>query len=190
MVLTNGDQGDGIKRKNITFITTGGEDLKSVITDNNGKFSVTGEASDKVGEWDVKAQFAGDADYNSSSDVETYKTTPLHIDAPDITVQQVANGFIERTYTFYGMPLHIYVADIRGCPAQVFAKNGDTWDEISIQDDETLNYRPQDKGIPKTIEYTIEYECKKGVDVEKIMKQFEEIYNVPIKPPLGVKPID
>jgi hypothetical protein len=178
-VLTNDDQGDGIKGKNITFITTGGEVLNSVITDDNGRFSVTGKASDNVGEWDVKAQFAGDADYNSSSDVETYKTIPIHIDAPAITVQQVANeGYIERTYnTFYGIPLHIYVADIKGCPAKVFDKYGDSLDEISMQAGDTLNYKARDKGIPKTIEYTIKYICDPNLDGDEIMKKFEDVYN-------------
>ena len=103
------DDREGIMGKNITFTTTGGEDLDSVITDVNGRFTVEGEASEEVGEWEIQAQFAGDADYNSSSDVKTYKTTPIRIDAPPITVQQVANeGFFERAMdAFSGITLPI-----------------------------------------------------------------------------------
>ena len=113
--------------KIITFTTTGGEDLDSVITDVNGKFTVTGIASDEVGGWDVNASFAGDADYNSSSDVKTYKTTPIRINAPPITVQQVANeGFLERTMVaLRGITLPIQVPEIEHCDYKVIEKSGD-----------------------------------------------------------------
>ena len=48
-----------------------------------------------------------------------------------------------------------------------------------MQDRNTLNYRPQDKGIPKTIEYIIEYECDPDF-ISEVIEEFEDIYNTTI----------
>ena len=111
-VLTNRDQGDVINGKTITFTTTGGENLGSVITDVNGKFTVTGKASDKEGVWEIQAHFNGydennASDSNVDSNVETYKTTPVLINAQAITVQQFANeGFYTRYYRYHNRHKH------------------------------------------------------------------------------------
>ena len=66
----------GIPDKPITFSGTGvTEDLngKDVNTGADGRFTVEGEASDEVGELDVKAQFAGDDENNATdSNIENY----------------------------------------------------------------------------------------------------------------------
>jgi len=190
-VLNNGHQAEGVEGKNITFITEGAENLKSAPTHANGKFSVTGKASDNDGKWNVTAHFAGDANNTSSSDVQTYKTTPILLVAQAITVQQFANeDFWKRNFeSNVGIPLHIPVAKPGVCDDGAFKyKNNDNKQEISKQDRDTLNYKPRDKGIPKTIEYTIRYNCTG--EQSEILKLFQGLYKVPIKPPLGVKPID
>ena len=183
--LTNRDQGDVINGKTITFTTTGGENLGSVITDVNGKFTVTGKASDKEGVWKIQAHFKGydennASDSNVDSNVETYKTTPVLINAEAITVQQFANeGFYTRYFdTTIGKALHINVEDLKWCDeGELKDKKYDDKHEISKQGRDMLNYKPRDKGIPKTIEYTIRYDCDKN-KVFEIIKQLEDLYKL------------
>ena len=72
---TSGDSAN-LQGKPITFSGTGvTEDLngKDVKTGEDGSFSVTGKASDEVGELDVKAHFAGDDENNATdSNIENY----------------------------------------------------------------------------------------------------------------------
>ena len=142
----------------------------------------------------LRAYFAGDANYtSSSSDAEKYRTTPFGLGAQVITVQQFANEdlFKRDKDTRDGIPLPIPVAKPGGCDNGEFKykynDNKQDKQEISKQDRDTLNYKPRDKGIPKTIEYTIRYDCTG--DVVEIYKKFADIYKIP-KPPLGVQPVD
>ena len=67
----------GIGDKPITFSGTEvSDDLssKGANTGADGKFTVTGKASDKVGTWEIQAHFAGDTENNASnSNPEKYK---------------------------------------------------------------------------------------------------------------------
>jgi len=184
-VLTDGEKGDGLKGKQITFTTTGPNNLGSVITDDNGAFFVSGKAPSREGEWKVQAHFSGDDDYNSSRDVQTYSTTVdiLRITAENINVQHKVNETeqVREDHRVNGISLPINVPRVSGCPIKDFHTGDDTYKEITIQDSNDLKYNVKDKSIPKTISYRILYSCDDPEAVAKLYAQFKLTSN-PVNP--------
>jgi K319L-like, PKD domain len=114
----------------------------------------------------------------------------LRIKADDINFQHVANETepVKEDHRQSGIRLPINVPKIKGCDVGLFTSHNDKLNEISMQGSDALNYKVKTKGIPKTIEYTIRYECKENMATE-ILKQFELLYKVPLKRPIGEPPI-
>jgi hypothetical protein len=194
-LLNDGGKGDGLKRKQITFTTTGPNILGSAMTDNNGVFSVTGKAPSKEGNWKVQAQFSGDNDYASSNDTKTYSTTAniYRIEAGNIIVQQVADEseLVKTQHTKMGIKLPINARELRewGCSLKGFDSPNDGLKEISPQGSDALNYKIKNKGISKTIDFTIKFNCEenlaKNITSAKILEQFNLWYKTPLKTPGG-----
>jgi hypothetical protein len=187
--LLNDDLGTGVEGEKITLSGPGTTNPDIVTTNDGGSFSVDGRAPDKEGEWVVNAHFDGDgnSNYNSSSDEETYRTTVgiLHIDAKNINIQHVANETeeVKNDHKVNGITLPIGVPKVKGCNITDFHTFEDRLREITIQDSDDLKYKVIDKGIPKTIKYTILYNCN-DIESAKIADQFKLLFNIPIKPPL------
>jgi hypothetical protein len=160
-VLKNGEQGEGLTEKQIAFTDSGGIGLGSATTRDDGTFSI--QVYPPIGRelWKVVAKFDGDSYYESSRDEETYsRVQPVHrIEAEDITYQQIANETKQA--------VELYVKETKDLEGYTC-----TWMEQIDQDDSNdllneigpglhgdLKYDIKNKGLEKTIEYSIFYSC-------------------------------
>ena len=107
----------GIPDKPITFSGTGvTEDLngKDVNTGADGRFTVEGEASDEVGELDVKAQFAGDDENNATdSNIENYTIAQPKATTTYLTLDPISDVDVTSSITVSGV-LGVLTNDDRG----------------------------------------------------------------------------
>jgi len=81
-----------------------------------------------------------------------------------------------------GIKLPIDAPELKnwGCSIEGFNLHNDKLKEISPQGSDALNYKVKNKGVPKTIDYTIKFNCEenlaKNITSTKILEQFKLWY--------------